>query len=267
MIVPVFLLPSPQASCMQCAGTEGAALTQTGQPRRGSELRTHQGAGKKFTNAGDESFAILDRFEERKPTILANLRNIHQQGPSTQPFDEKGASNALKFFSCSYVAWAIARKQTRPSPDIRERFKKLSVDMEQVRLPLDELWDRGELSYVIDAGRRIGVDVIQEMLASLNSLAALETAFSEACKHIPLKRGRPRDRALRPAEVRQLAEVYAESTGCKPGSGKGPFARFVYAVLSALGQSVSEDHVIDVIKGAHLARGKKSSRGKKSKGD
>jgi hypothetical protein len=64
--------------------------------------------------------------------------------------------------------------------------------------------------------------------------------------------------------VEHLAELYAESTGREPGSSKGPFARFVYAVLSALGQSVSEDYVIDVIKGAHLDRGEKSSRCEKS---
>jgi hypothetical protein len=234
-------------------------------------LRTHQRADKKGTNLRDESLPILHRFEKRKPTILANLRNFHQQGLSTQPFDEKGASDALEFFSRSYVARVIAEKRTRPSPDIRERFNKLSVDMEQVRLSLGELLDSREFRYVEDAGERIGVVVIQETGASLNSLAALETAFREACKDIPLKRGRPQDRALWPAEVGHLAEVYAESTGCKPGSGKGPFARFVCSVLSALGQNVSEDHVIDVIKGSGLARSKivqgfgvKSSRGKES---
>jgi hypothetical protein len=120
-------------------------------------------------------------------------------------------------------------------------------------------------------GQRIGVEVIQEICASLNSLAALETALREACEHIPLKRGRPQDRALWPAEVGHLAELYIESTGCRPGSGEGPFARFVYSVLSALGQNVSEGHVIDVIKGSGLARSKivrglgaKSSGGKES---
>jgi hypothetical protein len=133
--------------------------------------------------------------------------------------------------------------------------------MEHVRLSLDELLDSGELRYVLNAGRRIGVEVVEDIGASIKSLVALEAAVREACKDIPLKRGRPHDRALWPAEVEHLAELYAESTGCKPGSGKGPFARFVHSVLFALGQNVSESHVIDVIKGTHLARGEKSSKG------
>jgi hypothetical protein len=131
--------------------------------------------------------------------------------------------------------------------------------MERVRLLLNELLDSGELRYVLDAGRRIDVEVVDDICASIKSLVALEAAVREACKDIPLKRGRPHDRAIWPAEVKHLAELYAESTGCKPGSGKGPFARFVHSVISALGQNVSESHVIDVIKGAHLARGENSS--------
>jgi hypothetical protein len=203
---------------------------------------------------------ILHRFEKRKPTILGNLRDIHQKGPNTEPFDEKGAWDGLKYFSYFYVARPIARNRTRLSPDIRERFNKLAIDVEQVRLQLSELIESNELRHAVDAGQRIGVEVIQE-LASVNSLAALQAAFHEVCK-VPVKLGRPHDRALWPGDVEHLAELYAESTGRKPGSGKGPFARFVQSVLSALGQNVSESHVIDVIK--IVARGKKSPTGKKS---
>jgi hypothetical protein len=199
---------------------------------------------------------LLDRFEKRKPAILANLRNAHQQGPSAQPFDEKGASDALQLFSLVYIARVGGRILAPRSPDVRERFNKLTVDVEQVRLALRELLLSLELGYAVDAGRRIGVEVSRDIAASLKSLAALEAAFREACKDIPVKRGRSHDRALWPTEVGRLAEVYIESTGCKPGSGKGPFARFVYSVLSAVGQNVSEDHVIDVIKGSGLARSK-----------
>jgi hypothetical protein len=204
----------------------------------------------------DELFTILNQFEKRKPTILATLRAAHQQGPSTQPFDEKGASDALKFFLCHYFGHVIARKQARPSPDIRERFNKLAVDMEQVRRALGELLDSSELKYVVNGGQRIGAEVIQDICTSIDGLAALGAAVREACQDIPLKSGRPHARVLWPAGVEHLAELYAKSTGRKPGSGMGPFARFVYAVLSALGQNVSEDYVIDVIKGAHLARAK-----------
>jgi hypothetical protein len=206
---------------------------------------------------GDKALSIiLHRIEKRKPAILAQLRDVRRRGPSTAPFDEEGAWDALKMFLYLYVGRDIARKRTRPSPEIRKRFNKLAADMEQVRLPLFELLDSRELTYVVDAGERIGVEVIQDICTSVKSLEALETAVREACKDIPLKLGRPHDRALWPAEVGHLAEVYIESTGCKPGSGKGPFARFVYSVLSALGQNVSEDHVIDVIKGSGLARSK-----------
>lgn len=114
---------------------------------------------------------MLDRFEKRKPTILATLRTAYQQGPSTQPFDEKGASDALKFFSCHYYGHVIARKLVRPSPDIRERFNKLAVDMEQVRRALGELLDSREFRYVEDAGQRIGADVIQDICMNVADCA------------------------------------------------------------------------------------------------
>jgi hypothetical protein len=215
------------------------------------------------TNLRNEISPIRDRFEKRKPAILASLRAAHQQGPSTQPFNEKGALDDLKMFSCVYIGRVFADKLTRPSPDIRERFNKLAVDLEQVDVALGELLDGRELRYVLDAGEKIGVEVIQDICISLKSLPALATAVRAACKGIPLKRGRPRDRALWPAEAEGLAELYAEHTGCKPGSGEGPFARFVYSVVSALGQNVSKGHVIDVIKGAHLAREQKVIQGQK----
>jgi hypothetical protein len=220
-------------------------------------MKAHAKINRRIENKGyhadrAEAFASLDRFEQRKPAILAVLRKAHQQGPGTRPFDEAAASEGLKFFSCIYITRPIARKRTQPSPAIRERFNKLAVDMEQVRRALDDLFESDEFGYVLDAGERIGSAVVEDICKSITSLKGLEAAVRAACDDIRLKSGRPRDRALWPGDVVDLAALYAQITGCKPESGKGPFAEFVCSILSALGRTVSFGHTIDMIKAAQL---------------
>jgi hypothetical protein len=51
--------------------------------------------------------------------------------------------------------------------------------------------------------------------------------------------------------IEGLAGVYQNSTGVKPGAGEGPFARFVYEFLTAVGRgNIEYESVIDAIKDA-----------------
>jgi len=82
------------------------------------------------------------------------------------------------------------------------------------------------------------------------SLAALETAACRAADEVPKARGRPKGSAfLSRGFIEGLAGVYQNSTGSKPGAGDGPFARFVYGFLTALGRgNIEYDSVVDAIK-------------------
>jgi hypothetical protein len=81
-------------------------------------------------------------------------------------------------------------------------------------------------------------------------LADLETAALRAADEVPKRRGRPKGTVLLPWEfIATLAEIYQSSTELKPGAGDGPFARFVYAFITALGRAnIEYDSIVDAIK-------------------
>jgi hypothetical protein len=82
------------------------------------------------------------------------------------------------------------------------------------------------------------------------SLAALETAARRAADEVLKARGRPRGSAfLSRGFIEGLAGVYQNSTGSKPGAGDGPFARFVYEFLIAIGRdNIEYESLVDAIK-------------------
>jgi hypothetical protein len=162
--------------------------------------------------------ATLDRFEKRQTSLLASLKDAHRRGSDDKSFDEKGALDNLRKFACLYIAMSVARKCRRPSPDIRERFNRLVIDMERVRRLLKELMNSNEFKYVSNAEQRIEADAMHGVIAVQYSAGVLGAVVG--------RRGRPHDRALWPGEVEHLAELHAKSTGLMPGRGRGPFARW-----------------------------------------
>ena len=105
-----------------------------------------------------------------------------------------------------------------------------------------------------DDGSFAMVRVPEQMFnKAVAGLAALETAALRAANEAHEKRagrGRPKGtKVLSVGDILVLAARYRESTGVKPGAGSGPFVRFVFAFLVAIGRAIiSEESVIDLVK-------------------
>jgi hypothetical protein len=181
-------------------GAEKVDVVQNRAANERGELRSHERQVEKtdmrrfkremsFSTADADKYcnkvldATLDRFEKHKPSLLANLRDAHRRGSNDKAFDEKGALYGLKFFACSYIALSIARKRTRPSPDTRERFDRLVIDMERVRRLLGELMNSNEFKYVCNAEQRIEADAMRGVTAVQYSAGVLDAVVQEACKN------------------------------------------------------------------------------------
>jgi hypothetical protein len=110
-------------------------------------------------------------------------------------------------------------------------------------------------------------DEFEKVVASLSTLEA--AAARAADEVLPGRGGKP---AILPVGyIRTLAEIYRESTGREPGTGRAPFTRFVMQFRAALNPSYkttdetggerADETMVDAIK---LALGKRRKRPKRS---
>lgn len=98
----------------------------------------------------------------------------------------------------------------------------------------------------------IGIEVGGKFDKAVENLSELEVAAKQLADKFHKEPGRPKGTSDLPWNYAcALAEVYRKSTGLKPGTGDGPFGRFVHEFLRAIGQGAkSRQYVIDVIKDA-----------------
>jgi hypothetical protein len=108
----------------------------------------------------------------------------------------------------------------------------------------------------------IGLEFAPKFDKAAESLTELEVAANQLADEFHKGRGRPKGTSDLPWNyVYALAENYRKSTGLKPGTGHGRFARLVREFLTAIGQgNKSRHYVIRVIKDAHGRARKNSSK-------
>jgi hypothetical protein len=213
--------------------------------------------------AAKASAAKLSSFAQHKRALLANLSNIYQRRPNTKPFAANKAWHELTRIAEFYFKEAEFRRKAVPVARRVQRLRQIANALGRAGNLIDKTVG-GDLfkgwcaeaniratSYILtDEGWSALARVADTLEDTVANLSSLERAARRAVDDMRPGRGRPKGTVVLPTDcVRALAAVYQASTGRKPGKGKGPFAQFVYAFLTAVGQRVlAYQSVVDVIK-------------------
>jgi len=207
--------------------------------------------------------AGLAAFEQHKISLLEHLQKVYERGPKSKPFDAEKSRQGLTSLAWIYFWRAKVKQETVPAAHRVERLRDLARTLGRARRQAemamrddvgDDLfsaWCEANVRYDIDPTPPLTlVRIDHEFEKVIASLAALETAACRAADKVSKARGRPKGSAfLSGGFIQELAEVYQNSTGSKPGAGDGPFARFVYGFLTAVsGGNIEYESVVDAIK-------------------
>jgi hypothetical protein len=211
--------------------------------------------------------AKLTSFAAHKTELLGILRATYQRGTMTKSFNANKSWEELTRIAEFYFKEAEFRQKAVPVARRIKRLRQIANALGRAGNLIDKTVG-GDLfkgwcaeaniratSYIFtgEAGSVLTrvADKIEDAVANLS---ALERAARRAGDDMRPSRGRPKGTVVLPPDcVRALAAVYQASTGLKPGKGKGPFARFVYAFLTAVGQRVlAYQSIVDTIKSARL---------------
>ena len=204
-----------------------------------------------------------DAFGRHKAALLNHLQQVYETGPKSKPFDAEKSWLRLDRIAWMYFWHEGEGQRTTPAADRVRRLRELAKALGRARRLVEKAiqddvgndlfsaWWDANVRYDIDPTPPLTlVRIDDEFEKVIASLPALETAAHRAADEIPKKDGRPRGTALlRWDFIEVLAKIYRNSTGSKPGAGDGPFARFVYAFITALGRSnVEYLSIVDAIK-------------------
>jgi hypothetical protein len=207
--------------------------------------------------------AGLAAFEQHKISLLEHLQNVYQRGPKSEPFDAEKSWRGLTSLAGLYFWRARLKQDTVPAAHRVERLRDLARTLGRARRQAkmamrddvgDDLfsaWCEASVRYDLDPTPPLTlVRIDHEFEKVIASLAALETAARRAADEVPKARGRPKGSAfLSWGFIEGLGGVYQNSTGSKPGAGDGPFARFVYEFLIAIGRdNIEYESLVDAIK-------------------
>jgi hypothetical protein len=207
--------------------------------------------------------ASTDAFVRHKAALLNHLQQVNEGGPKSKLFDAEKSWRHLGFLAMQYFFHERERQERKPIAGQVKRLRSLAKALGRARGLVEKAIqdDIGDFLFLAwrDANVRYDIDptppftlvlIDDEFKKVIASLPALETAALRAADGIPKKDGRPKGTALLPWEfIEVLAKIYRNSTGSNPGAGDGPFARFVYAFITALSRSnVEYLSVVDAIK-------------------
>jgi hypothetical protein len=227
----------------------------------------------------------LNRLSGHKKQLLSLLSDSYDRGTKAEPFDADKSWSRIETTAYQYFARQILKQTVTSGADRGARYRVISDTARKAISMIDEArrypdlgndlikaWLEGtkELSDATDQfGDRLYIELefYRKFDKALESLTELEAAANQAAANEVHKgRGRPKGTSDLPWNyIYALAEDYRKSTGLKPGAGEGPFARFVRAFLTAIGQDEkSEDYVIDVIKDARIEARKNPRKSKPS---
>jgi hypothetical protein len=208
--------------------------------------------------------AKLASFSDSKNVLLDILRNVHDGGPRTEPFDAKKAWNSLTQLADLHLRQMRRRKM--PVAVCIKRLDQIANALGRARVLLDrakqdtvssELYGgwyaEANLSYATSSTEDLS-RAYEEVASIPAIIERLEMAARRASKNMRPVRGRPKGTMILPRFcVEALAKVYRTSTELKPGRGDGPFAQFVCKFLSATGEHMLEyPSIVDVIKAARV---------------
>jgi hypothetical protein len=220
--------------------------------------------------------AGLLKLEAHKEVLLTILRDVHNDGPKSERFDQSRTWFHLTNLAGTYHWEARVKQVTMPSGErakgLRILAKALGKALRLTRAAMEDdvgdalfsAWqeetgeapvsivrnDDGSFSRILNAEEKFKKEVA--------GLAALEVAANNAADEARLERvggGRPRGTsALSPNYILKLADFYQNSTATEPVIGDEPFARFVRAFLDAVGQkdNITERHLIEMIEDAFV---------------
>lgn len=207
----------------------------------------------------------LTAFERHQETLLSILRNDYERVPRAEPFDAKKSWRDLTSVAGAYFWRARIKQDVMPAAKLLARLRELEKAFCKARAMADKAmqddtgdalcssWWEGTSEYAEAEGRFVDLLYIQrEFEKVVTSLAVLETAAKRAADDVPTRAQRPKGTAILPRDyIETLAAVYRDATGSKPGAGNGPFARFIWEFLTALGRcNIEYESVIDAIKDA-----------------
>jgi hypothetical protein len=215
--------------------------------------------------------AHLVEFDHHKGALLNMLRDAHCHSHKSEPFNEDKWRFYLTNVAGIFFWQARAKQEMMPIADREARLRQLAKHLGNARGMTDKAmqddvgddlfsawWegtneprasvvrnDDGSFSLV-----RIADEMFKEAVAGL---AALETAALRATSEAHEERtghGRPRRGIVPPDCIDTLWPLYRDSTGAEPGTGHGPFVRFVHAFLSAIRVNISEEYVVELVQNA-----------------
>ena len=216
--------------------------------------------------------ARLAKFNEHKKSLLDTLRNAHERGPKSKPFDKDKAWRDLTAFTAFYFRQDSAKKKTMPTSKLEERLRKLKEALGSARTLIGEAmqdevggalyssWCEANAYFRSDPDREPALTPVHfkvfDPIRTKNEfdkvsagLATLESAASDAADDVPAsKRGRPP--ILSRDDIWNLAALYRESTGLIPGACDGPFAKFVVKILAAQGRHNNDEERGKRVRGA-----------------
>jgi hypothetical protein len=204
--------------------------------------------------------------------LITILHEAYNLGLKSESFDQSISWFRLTNLADTYHWAAGVTQEKMYNADRKARLRVLAKTMEKARGLIDRAMqdDVGDelfsawceeadtpLASVVrnDDGTLTMVRTAEETFNNATrSVAALETAAVRASREAHGERvgaGRPRGTSALPhGYVITLADIYQESTGRKPETGGGPFARFVLGFLAATGRDLSERHVLEIIEDA-----------------
>lgn len=218
----------------------------------------------KATEAG------LAGFEQHKKGLLDELSNAYERGPKSKSFDAEKAWRSLTSLAQLLVVREPVKKGALKAADRQATLRQMAKALARAREAITDtlqsdaandlistwwdakplpkhlgFWHAPELTDLIARRDFIDLNVFQK---TGELLAALETISLRAADEVPTRRGRPKGTSNLPQDfIATLAITYRQSTGLKPGAGEGPFARFVWQFLTAMGRRYQLESVIDDI--------------------
>jgi hypothetical protein len=216
--------------------------------------------------------ARLARFEQHKDTLLDHLRE-YKRDPKSQPRDADEWWPQLNRLAQLYFLQQIMTPPSeraarlRKLAEILQRAGVMAKKAAQDDLGCDHLLStllRGVLppdpGGVMIPGQEgsFAVEYFPHLKQIVVNLQIYRAAVLRAADSVPILDRKP---AILPLEyISILAHVYRTSTGREPGSGRGPFTRFLVKFRAALdpsyksrankGDEYVDDSLIEAVKSA-----------------
>ena len=203
----------------------------------------------------------LSTFDRHRKELLGTLRQVHERGPKTVPFDADDAWRHLKFIASIYHRREAGLRQEKARAPDAKRLKlllELEGALSNARRAASKAMKTVGGHWFLEWAKANGDPDLtdpriyrfeEEFNKTVARLKALEEAAYRAAETVRRGPGRPPGTAAIPhILILNLEGVYRDVTERRAGAGPGPFARFVEQFLTALGLDCS--NVVDAIKAA-----------------